>query len=104
MAIINSIVPGCRVCGRFGELVDRAPGDEVNANGKRKRRVWREVYGTVVGSCGLRKWQVRFDHNGEVKTDISSNQLRVVDSTVGVPISARTTVSKNDFVTISFVY
>ena len=35
MAITNSIVPGCCVCGRFGELVDHAPGDEVNANGRK---------------------------------------------------------------------
>jgi len=89
----SRIVAGCRVSGRFGELIDYAPGEDTDANGKKKRRIRREVYGTVVASCGLQKWQVHFDHNGEVKNNVSSTQLKVVDDTAGIPISAITTVS-----------
>ena len=90
----DRITAGCRVSGRFGELIDPPGGPgALNANGKRKRRVRQIVYGTVVSSCGLRKWGVRFDHSGEIKNDISSNQLKVVNSTEGVPINAAITVS-----------
>ena len=80
--------------GRFGELEDFAPGDSgLNANGKQKRRVWREVFGSVVGSNGLWQWNVRFDHDGKIREGISSNQLKIVPQSFGVAIEERVTVS-----------
>ena len=87
------ITLGCRVSGRFGELVDPPEGTDVNPNGKRKRRVRMFIYGTVVGSDEYHKWSVRFDHDGTIRNGISSNQLKVVeDPIIGVPIGTEPTV------------
>ena len=69
----SKITLGCRVLGIFGDLIDLSGGPSVNLNGKKKRRVWRVVYGTVVALSGLHKWQVRFDHNNEIRENLSSN-------------------------------
>lgn len=96
----SKITAGCRVLGRFGDLIDPPGGPSVDSNGKKKRRVRRVVYGTVVASSGLRKWRVRFDHNNEIRENLSSNQLKVVDNIEGVPIisDATATVSKNNII------
>ena len=48
------LVPDCRVFGIHGPLVK-------NSNASVKRRVRDKVYGTVITSKRLHKWEARFD-------------------------------------------
>ena len=100
----NKIKPGCRVTGRFGELIDPPGGIGININGKKKRRVRREVHGTVVIATAHRKWNVRFDHDGQLR-EVSANSLRVVDDISGVDIDHNKdkTVSIIKYETIYFM-
>ena len=82
----NKVRSGSRVKGKFGELVDPPGGVSRNVNEKKRRRVRKEVYGTVIDSSSYKTWNVWFDYNGEIRK-ISSHALQVVDSTAGMPLN-----------------
>ena len=91
MARNNIIVAGCRVKAKVGELIDPPGGVTLNANGKKKRRVRREEFGTVVTSCGYRKWKVRFDHDSSVR-EMAVGALKKVPDDAGRPIGETVSV------------
>ena len=47
--------------------MDPAGGVGASANGKKKRCVRREVFGSIVSATAHRKWSVRFDHDGVLR-------------------------------------
>ena len=79
----NIITVGCRVEGKFGELVDN-PNQTPQANGKQKRRVRRHATGTVIEAAAQRKWKVRLDYNNQVET-VAATAMRVIAFGVGLP-------------------
>ena len=44
-----------------------------------------QASGTVVEAAGLRKWQVRLDHNKKIVT-ISTSAIKKIEANVGIPM------------------
>ena len=89
----NIITIGCRVSGKFGELIDPPGGSGVTTNpdgsAKKRRRVRAQILGTVVRSSGYRKWEFRFDTDNSVRV-VSSHSLTVVQhADVGIPLGEK---------------
>ena len=61
----NCILVGCRVMGSHGPLIE-------NPNPNVKQRIRQPVTGTVIRALGPHVWDVQFDHDGKVKTGVSS--------------------------------
>ena len=68
--------------GSHGPLI---PNPKPNA----KRCVQSKAVGTAMRACGPHKWNVLFDFDSNVKT-VTSKSLKVVDTSVGIPLNEAT--------------
>ena len=82
MASTGRFFPDSRVSGSHGSLI---PNPKSNA----KQRVRSKAAGTVMSACGPHKWNVLFDFHSKVKT-VTSKSLKVVDTSVGIPLNEAT--------------
>lgn len=85
---------GCRVSGCFGPFISNT-----SESGKRRKR--ERVVGTIIRATDKHKWDVIFDYNGTVKSDVSSRSLTIVDDDAGLPINNTTTHDETSTTVVS---
>ena len=77
---------GSRVIGSHGPLIP-------NPNPNTKRRIRQPVIGTVVRAAGPHIWDIQFDHDGKVKTGVSSRSVKLVPEGSGIPLNEASTTT-----------
>ena len=90
LTVAKQIGIGSQVIGCHGPLI-------ANPNTNIKRRVWQPVIGTVLRAAGPHTWDIQFDHDGKVKTGVSSRAVKLVPEGSGIPLNeASTTTPGNE--------
>ena len=80
LTVATRIGVGSRVIGSHGPLIP-------NPNPNTKRRIRQPVIGTVLRAAGPHTWDIQFDHDGKVKTGVSSRAVKLVPEGSGIPLN-----------------
>lgn len=86
LTVATRICVGSRVIGSHGPLIP-------NPNPDTKRRIQQPVIGTVLRAAGPHTWDIQSDHDGKVKTGVSSRVVKLVPEGSRIPLSEASTTT-----------
>ena len=86
LTVANRICVGSRVIGSHGPLI-------ANPNTNIKRRIRQPVIGNVLRAAMPHLWDIQFDHDGKVKTGVSSRAVKLVPEGSGIPLNEESTTT-----------